>query len=56
MNDLDRIAQEFYAALPDKCARMRKMLGRPLTLAEKILASHVTDLAAQEFTRGTSYL
>ncbi len=34
----------------------RKMFGRPLTLAEKILVSHVRELATQEFSRGASYL
>ena len=34
----------------------RKRLKRPLTLTEKILASHVRDLASQEFVRGMSYL
>ncbi|MBI4004472.1 MAG: aconitate hydratase, partial [Candidatus Omnitrophica bacterium] len=34
----------------------RKKLGRPLTLAEKILAAHVRDLDSQAFVRGTSYL
>ncbi|MBI4343046.1 MAG: aconitate hydratase, partial [Candidatus Omnitrophica bacterium] len=37
-------------------AAARKKLGRPLTLTEKILASHVRHLAAQAFERGTSYL
>ncbi len=37
-------------------AALRKRLGRPLTLAEKILAAHTKDLASQEFVRGQSYL
>ncbi len=37
-------------------AAARKKLGRPLSLAEKILVAHVRDLATQEFTRGVSYL
>jgi len=37
-------------------ATARKKLGRPLTLTEKILVSHVRDLASQEFKRGTNYL
>ena len=34
----------------------RKKLGRPLTLAEKILISHVNDLGSQNLERGESYL
>ncbi|HZN58679.1 MAG TPA: aconitase family protein, partial [Planctomycetota bacterium] len=34
----------------------RKRLGRPLTLAEKILFSHAADPNSQEFVRGKSYL
>jgi aconitate hydratase len=35
---------------------LRKKLGRPLTLAEKILAGHTKEMASQEFVRGQSYL
>ena len=35
---------------------LRKKLKRPITLAEKILAAHVKDLASQAFARGSSYL
>ena len=35
---------------------LRKNLKRPITLAEKILAAHVKDLASQAFVRGSSYL
>ena len=45
-----------YGSLADQHARLRKKLGRPLTLSEKILAAHVTDPATQDFTRGASYL
>ncbi len=37
-------------------AAARKKLGRPLTVAEKILVAHGRDLASQEFVRGQSYL
>jgi len=54
----DEIAliQALYAKAEEAQAVMRKRLGRPLTLAEKILASHASDPAAQAFERGTSYL
>jgi aconitate hydratase len=37
-------------------AAARKQLGRPLTLAEKILLTHAQDLASQAVARGRSYL
>lgn len=42
--------------MSQKIAALRQKLGRPLTLTEKILACHVTDLTSQEFVRGESYL
>src|SRR3989338_8907410 len=53
--ELDAI-KRLYERQAAAHAAARKKLGRPLTLAEKILASHVRDLSAQEFVRGTSYL
>ena len=45
-----------YARLADTHAAARSKLGRPLTLAEKILVSHLRELGSQEFVRGQSYL
>ena len=45
-----------YRRLAECHAAARRKLRRPLTLAEKVLASHVHDLSAQEFARGRSYL
>ena len=53
--ELDAI-ERLYERMGSAHAQARKRLGRPLTLAEKILASHVRDLASQEFQRGKSYL
>ena len=53
--DLQRIDQ-LYARLPEAAAALRKRLGRPVTMSEKLLVAHAADPAAQEFTRGTSYL
>src|SRR3989338_8967084 len=53
--ELDAIRRLYERLIPAHEAA-RKKLGRPLTLAEKILAAHVRDLAGQEFTRGASYL
>ncbi len=48
--------QRVYPLLKDKQAALRKKLGRPLTLSEKILGSHAVNLKTQEFVRGESYL
>jgi aconitate hydratase len=56
MNEFEKRTSDLYSTFKDRCDRMRRKLGRPLTLAEKILAAHVTDLDKQEFTRGSSYL
>ncbi|MDO8897653.1 MAG: aconitate hydratase [Bacteroidales bacterium] len=54
--DLDMI-KALYTALPERVAAARKLLGRPLTLTEKILYSHLSDvLPAVPFERGGSYV
>jgi len=54
--DLDLI-QKLYKNLPAKVDAARKMLGRPLTLTEKILYSHLWDeLPAAEYRRGADYV
>lgn len=54
--DLDMI-RALYAQLPSKVDAARAMLGRPMTLAEKILYSHLSDaLPDQPFERGKSYV
>jgi aconitate hydratase len=44
-----------YAKLPANAELGRKRLGRPLTLAEKILINHLVDPQQQELDRGASY-
>src|SRR6187399_3775523 len=54
--DLEMIKQ-FYADLPVKVAAARKKAGKPLTLSEKILFSHLFNNAApQAFERGKTYV
>jgi aconitate hydratase len=54
--DLDMI-KSVYAAMPDKIDAARKVVGRPLTLAEKILYTHLFDgKATTAFQRGNSYV
>ncbi|HKY69222.1 MAG TPA: aconitase family protein, partial [Acidimicrobiales bacterium] len=44
-----------YARLPARVAHGRERLGRPLTLAEKVLINHLRDPRGQELERGRSY-
>ncbi|MET7001016.1 aconitate hydratase [Chitinophaga defluvii] len=53
--DIDMI-KKVYAALPGKVEATRKMLGRPLTLAEKILYAHLYTATTSPFERGKSYV
>ncbi len=54
--DLDMI-QKVYAKYPERVAAARKVVGRPLTLAEKILYTHLWDgNATTAFERGKSYV
>jgi aconitate hydratase len=54
--DLDMI-KAVYKQLPARIAKARKVVGRPLTLSEKILYSHLhEDQAVENFGRGKSYV
>src|SRR5215471_8734490 len=53
--DLDLI-KKVYAELPGKIETVRKLIGRPLTLAEKILYSHTSQPAKSPFERGKDYV
>jgi aconitate hydratase len=54
--DLDMI-KAVYKNLPGKIAKARKAIGKPLTLSEKILYSHLHDeQPVQNFGRGKSYV
>ena len=54
--DIDMI-KKVYEAMPSKIEAARKMLGRPLTLAEKILYSHLdADMEKKDYPRGSSYV
>jgi aconitate hydratase len=45
-----------YASMPDRIAQARRKFGRPLTLTEKILASHGWDFDSQVWDRGKAIL
>lgn len=46
-----------YDRMGERVLAARKMVGRPLTLTEKILYTHLTEqLPAKPFERGNSYV
>ena len=54
--DIDMI-REVYDRYPERVAAAREAVGKPLTLAEKILYTHLWEGNASEaFGRGTSYV
>jgi aconitate hydratase len=54
--DLDLI-KKVYAELPGKVAAARQMLGRPMTLTEKILYTHLhPESPLKEYKRGVDYV
>ena len=53
--DLDLI-KKVYAAMPERVAEARKLVGRPLTLAEKILYAHLFVPAEKAYERGVNYV
>ncbi|MBL7911135.1 MAG: aconitate hydratase [Bacteroidia bacterium] len=54
--DIEMI-KEVYKNLPSKVEAARKLIGRPLTLTEKILYSHLhADQKSDNFERGRSYV
>ncbi len=54
--DIEMI-KELYNKLPEKVNNARKLLGRPLTLTEKILYAHLhADQKNDNFQRGKSYV
>lgn len=54
--DLDMI-KAVYRQLPDRIARARKVVNKPLTLSEKILFAHLhSEQDVENFGRGKSYV
>ena len=50
------LVQALYAELGDRIAAGRHLLGHPLTLAEKVLVTHLADRGAAAPERGRSYV
>jgi len=49
--------KEVYARYPKRIEAARKLVGKPLTLTEKILYAHLTEgVATQAYQRGKSYV
>jgi len=53
--DLDLI-KKLYGAMPAKVDAARKLVGNPLTLAEKILYSHLFETPVRAYERGKDYV
>ncbi len=54
--DIEMI-RKVYEELPGKIEAARTEVGRPLTLAEKILFAHLhTDMKLENFERGVHYV
>ena len=54
--DIDMI-KEVYRTLPERVDKARELVGRPLTLAEKILYAHLWEgTPTQGFKRGVDYV
>src|SRR6202041_318088 len=53
--DLDLI-KKFYGEMPSKVDAARKLVGKPLTLAEKILYAHLFTPPTRAYTRGKDYV
>lgn len=50
------VIQKIYDELSEKISKTREVLNRPLTLAEKILYSHVDGEVVKEFKGGSDYV
>jgi aconitate hydratase len=51
------VIKEVYRQMPGRIEKARQLVGRPLTLSEKILYSHLWDVnAAKAYERGKDYV
>ncbi|MEY4595235.1 MAG: hypothetical protein RIQ47_1645 [Bacteroidota bacterium] len=54
--DIEMI-RAFYGRMPERINKARQLAGRPLTLTEKILYSHLAEgMPGQQYERGKSYV
>ncbi len=53
----EAMIQQFYESFPEKIEQIKNRLGRPLTLTEKILYTHLSaDETLKNFVRGIDYV
>ena len=52
----DQYINDVYAKMDERINIVRRRLGKPLTLAEKVVYGHLEDPEGQEIARGSSYL
>lgn len=52
----EKMMKDLYAALPEKMVQIKKTLGKPLTLTEKILYAHLAQPLEKAFDRGSDYV
>src|SRR5690606_41702954 len=50
------IIKKVYAEMPGKIEAARKLLGKPLTLTEKILYAHLDKMPEKALERGVDYV
>lgn len=53
--DIEMI-KKVYASMPERVSIARNLVGRPLTLAEKILYTHLDKSATRAYERGRDYV
>jgi aconitate hydratase len=53
--DIEKI-KTYYRQLPEKIRSIKEILDRPLSLAEKILYSHLSQEKIISFARGVDYV
>ncbi|NDC40606.1 MAG: aconitate hydratase, partial [Chitinophagia bacterium] len=50
------LIRKVYSELPSRLEKARNLLGRPLTLAEKILYAHTSETPEAAYSRGKDYV
>src|SRR5829696_158980 len=50
------LVEQVYGTLPDRVAAFRRAVGRPVTLAEKILANHLSSPLDEAPVRSRTYV
>ena len=53
----EKMIVKFYSEMPSKISTVRKILGRPMTITEKILSAHLhKDTVVKNFLKGKDYV